>query len=362
MQSSFDIFSRIAVEIESKREQFLTGDGRELAEPPHKQEARERRKEKRSVIYPLCLHNAGGRAPFLILAYYIKHHTEYLAETNPEQDVKALTMQAVKSFKLESVDAYYRLLEDAEQVITDYQAATGEQPRAYARVNLEILRDVLAADTSVFHFLVYGAIKSILDYHQTPWSISTAMIERRILGFTSKKSFDEGYAKLYTIPVRFTRDKIRRATLQLVKAGYFQRATVGKFTWYSTAAYSRKHGIRCLHQHALNVALRNKRKAEQLRQAQESVNQIYRQEVARMNSRQQPRQEVVEQKVSPPPGLPPLPVKLYRREEIQDGVPIRHQVTKPDGETVFAIQVIKPDTLQQYTQQGWRIDSYQMKA
>lgn len=357
------IFTAFADTAAEQRERFIHAEPTPTPQPAR----RESPGKKQSIIYPLCLHTLGEQAPRVIAAYTTEQRIEYLTLVSPDFDTDVDAdehrKQIMATMNVHTVDAYWKLVEQAERTVTDYQIITGEKSLPMVRVNTDVLTDTLHGDLSVFHFLVYGAIRSALDYHNAPWNITTATIERRVLGFTSRKSYDAGYQVFYPVPVTITRDRIRRATRQLAKRGFIERFTLGRWTWYATRPLLTKLGIKSLEQHALNVCLKNRQREQKVTERQSEVRRIYADEILRLKRRTPKRHRQDTATPTPFAAASPvapavLPVKLYDREQIPDTNLIRHRCITDSGQVQFAIQILTDETQKQLREMGYTVEHY----
>lgn len=354
--------------IAARRDRFLYGDTTELTAPSPPEHPPNEQKDTRTALYPVCLHLARDRAPQLIAAVHIRNRIDFFEREYSNFDTETFLRKSMHEFCLH--DAYEQLLAEADQIVDDYQQATGEAHPPMSRVNEQILLDTLRGDLLVFHFLVYSSIKSYLDIRRSrealpsPKVISVAMIERRLLGFTGITSYRAGYEKLLDVPVKINRWRIRSATLKLARQGLLVRFTLGKFTWYSTRSMLKLRGTKSLEQHALNAKLSNMKKAQQLREHQEQVRQIYKQECAKLAPRTPHARPPGESDRESSPGVIARPVelpanvKLYSRTECEQyQAPPRFRLTR-DGVEQFAIVNLNEDYLAAYRSHGYHVERF----
>lgn len=253
-------------------------------------------------------------------------------------------------------DDVYRIAADAEAAATDFERQH-EQKRAWVNVHQGVLTDAYRGDMTLLHFLVLSAVMSCIGQQAKPRKVTVAQITRRMHGFTTRRTSALSSESFHLSP---DYHQIRRITVKLAQHGFFQRATVGLWTWYATKRQLRACRITDLKLWAINVAIRNKKRAlkdhsaqvealeEYERQKQQVDNQLaaLRAQKKTLRKKRPTVQQDAPSTIDVAQLQLDLQVRLYADHQLTPAhrQAVRCRVKLPDGQTYFSLQDIDHDT------------------
>lgn len=252
-------------------------------------------------------------------------------------------------------DDVYRIAADAEAAASDFEQQH-EQKRAWVNVHQGVLTDAYRGDMTLLHFLVLSAVMSCIGQQTKPRKVTVAQIFRRMHGYTTRRA---GALSSESFHLSTEYHQVRRITVKLARHGFFQRATVGLWTWYATDRQLRQCRIADLKVWAINVAIRNKKRAlrdhsaqvealeEYERQKEQVEDQLAALRAKKKTLRKRPTvQQDAPSSVTVEQLQLDLRVKLYSERQLTPThkQAVRCRVKLPDGQTFYSLQDIDQDT------------------
>lgn len=340
-----DVLPAVTGILTKRRERFF--DTPDQDTPRGVREVQRHNTEHFGFLYPLCLHRLTLQRSSLDAL--LCHSIQQRAVHKNENEVELMNKIGV-TFDLET---YHSLIAEAERSILDYQLLTSEKKLPRILIHQGALTDAYRGDLQLLDFLTYAGVRSILHRKPdrakyTPQRITIKQVTRRIQGFTTLQSFERA-VRAERVPVELSYQKVRRCTLRLARQGFFQRATCGLWTWYADRSIMQTCGIRDLHDYALSIALRNKKRALQRTSRDQQTTLLYRDGVRRLEEtfkvQRQCKAKAVQTDV-PVQDLDQLnlPFEMYRSTQLKDERSIRHRF-RHNGENLYAVQPVADEWL-----------------